>query len=93
MMRSSTMNIIQGTIACIAAILISFAAFDLMSYKVAEAGVCEQYGMSKGIMMESDVCIDNNNDAHFVNIECESVGLFEYSCKARFVSVGEVRVR
>ena len=54
--------------------------------------LCDYMNMNYKNMAMGEVCIDHNNDAHFVDIRCDGF-LWNIECKATIISVGEVRVR
>ncbi len=53
---------------------------------------CEPLNMKYKQMELGEVCIDNNNQAHFVDIECDGI-LWEKQCTATIINVGDFRVR
>ena len=62
---------------------------DVRNY--AEKQSCNKIGMEYYYSMESEFCIDKNNQAHYVKIECERLGFRNYNCIPRIISIGDIR--
>ena len=54
---------------------------------------CNKLNMEPYYIQGSDVCVDKNNEAHYVKIDCERVKWREWDCIPRIISVGEIRVQ
>ena len=86
----------MGTIGTV---LIFFTLFVCLIFNIFDGSAmiqsveqsCTKIGMEYYTSMDSTFCIDKYNKAHYVKIECESVGFMKYDCNPRLISVGDVR--
>jgi len=66
---------------------------DVAYEKIAEGEVCQNIGMDRfRYIMDETYCIDHNNDAHLVDINCQDL-LWNKQCQATVITIGEFRVR
>ena len=59
--------------------------------QVMEKESCNKLGMEYFYQDSIKFCIDNNNQAHYVKIDCEHYGFRKWECNPRIISIGEVR--
>ena len=64
---------------------------DMIAYDKASDNACEKIGMEYDYMQRSEVCIDKENQAHYVKIECDRLGYRNWNCNPRIISIGEIR--
>ena len=64
---------------------------DMIAYDKASNNACNRIQMEYDYMQGSEVCIDSNNQAHYVKIECEKLGYKNWDCIPRIISIGEIR--
>ena len=63
------------------------------TYRIEERDkACNKLNMEHHYIQGSDVCIDKNNEAHYVKIDCENIKWREWDCIPRIISVGEIRM-
>lgn len=52
---------------------------------------CNKINMEYYYTNSQTFCIDKNNKAHYVKIECNRLGFKKYNCNPRLISIGEIR--
>ncbi len=78
------------------AILFSFIIYTFIdgTYHMEERdNSCSKLNMENHYIQGTDVCIDKNNEAHYVKIDCENIKWREWDCIPRIISVGEIRIQ
>lgn len=85
--------IVVAIIGIMMVVLVGSMELDTTLSMRARRQSCEKIGMEYAYMMESDVCIDNYNKAHYVTIDCTKLDMLTYDCNARIISIGEVRTQ
>lgn len=74
-------------------VLIVFAFFfDILAKKKVRKESCNQLGMEYFYQDSTEYCLDKNNQAHYVKIECNKLGFRQYACNPRLISIGDVRI-
>ena len=58
--------------------------------RVEKESSCEKIGMEYYYTNGQTYCLDKQNQAHYVKIDCEWVSLFKHDCTPRLISVGDV---
>lgn len=64
---------------------------DIVALDKASDNACNKIGMEYDYMQGSEVCIDSNNQAHYVRIDCNKIGWRNWDCIPRIISIGEIR--
>ncbi len=64
---------------------------DIIALDKASDNACEKVGMENHYIQGSKVCIDSNNEAHYVKIDCDKLGYRNWDCIPRLISIGEIR--
>ncbi len=93
--ESDIIKIVSIIIAVIFIILILVVIYRMSyssGYMEERNSACNKIDMENHRIQGSDVCIDKNNEAHYVKIDCENIKWREWDCIPRIISVGEVRV-
>ena len=71
--------------------VVVFALINEPIFDKAFKSSCNKIDMEYYESMDSDFCIDKNNKAHYVKIECDKLGYKKYNCTPRIISIGEIR--
>ncbi len=70
--------------------LVTFGMVSIVRLAEAKQSSCEKIGMEYFYSDGTRFCIDKNNKAHYVKIECDTLGFLKYSCIPRIISIGEI---
>ena len=85
--------VIMGAVFIIIILIFIFSLSNSFRYSEERRNACSKLNMELYHIQGSDVCIDKNNEAHYVKIDCENIKWREWDCIPRIISVGEIRVQ
>lgn len=81
-----------GIVLIILTIIFMISFSGPVSTTIATFSSCDYMDMEYKNLPMGEVCIDNLNQAHFVNIKCEG-WFWNKQCKATIINIGEFRIR
>ena len=84
---------ILGAAFIIVILIFLFTISNDFGYSEGRRKACNKLNMEHYYIQGSDVCIDKNNEAHYVKIDCENIKWREWDCIPRIISVGEIRIQ
>lgn len=80
-------------IGALAIALMAYALVDSSYLTQAQEKSCNKLGMEYYTSQDAIFCIDNKGNAHYVIIDCEDTGFWEYDCSPRIITIGDIRIR
>ena len=80
-------------VSIIGVIYITYNINDSEAKAKAKKESCNKIGMEYIFIDGTEFCLDKNNQAHYVKIECVRLGFKDYNCNPRLISIGELRTK